>query len=162
MNLWARIQRLSLKGIIRFGWLFLTHPLLIWPTWIATKKTFAICNDLYGKSHHKSNKANAFRHAYWNILICQKTMKLTKNAEKSIVFTQKVTNLYEKATKNDILDQAMDIHNNTIGRKLFLDFLDKNDTEIVNLVQKRANIAQKVAEIEEIKKFQDELIYISE
>ncbi|MDC8002437.1 hypothetical protein POV27_00100 [Aureisphaera galaxeae] len=153
---------MSPSGIIRFGWLFLTHPLLIWPTWIATKRTFSICNELYGKSHHKSNKANAFRHAFWNLLICQKTLKKTKNAKKSADFTQKVTDLYEKATKNEEMDQAMDFHNNAIGRSLFLDFFDQNESELVNLVQKKAEKAQKVAKFEEIEQYKNELVYISE
>lgn len=37
-----------------------------------------ICDDLFDRSHHKSNKANAFRHALWNILICQKNQKQRK------------------------------------------------------------------------------------
>ncbi|WP_461302093.1 DUF6973 domain-containing protein [Aureisphaera sp.] len=153
---------MSLKGILHFGWLFLTHPLLIWPTWEATKKTFTICNELYGKSHHKSNKANAFRHALWNIWISHKTLKRTKNVQKSIVFTQKVTDLYEKATKNDNFDQEMDFHNNRIGRELFLTILDKNELEMVNLVQKMAENAQKVKHIEEIRKYETQLVYITE
>ncbi len=149
-------------GVFQFGWLFLTHPLYIRPTWIATKRTFAICNNLYGSNHHKSNKANAFRHAFWNLLICKKVVKGGKNLEKSSIFTQKVTDLYEKATKNDIFDQAMDLHNNKIGRMLFLEFLDKTETEMINLVQKRAEMAKKVAQIEEIEKYETELVYITE
>ena len=86
--------------------------------------------SLFGSRHHKSNKANAFRHALWNVLICQKTLKKTNNREKSVIWTKKVTDLYEKVTQNEFLDQLMDLHNNEIGRTLFLDLFDKNEATI--------------------------------
>ncbi len=149
-------------GIIRFGWLFLTHPFLIWPTWKATKRTFSICNDLYGSSHHKSNKANAFRHALWNVLICNRSLKRTQNAQKSVIFTEKVTDLYEKATKNDLFDQEMDFHNNRIGRIQFLVILNENEQKMVDFIRNLAENAKKVTQIDEIERYPEELVYISE
>jgi len=162
VKIWSRIKRLSSRGLLQFGWLFLKNPLLVVPTLNATKRTFQICNDLYGNSHHKSNKANAFRHALWNILICLETSKKIKNSQKSVVFTEKVTTLYEKATKNELLDEAMDLRNNEIGRALFFKYLDKNEEEIVDLIQKRLKNAQKVSKLEEIQNYKDELVYISD
>ncbi|MDB4114171.1 hypothetical protein N9572_01455, partial [Flavobacteriaceae bacterium] len=75
MNLWARIKQLHLGQLIKLSLLFLSRPLYIIPTISATKKTLLICDTLYKQTHHKSNKANAFRHALWNVLICRKVMK---------------------------------------------------------------------------------------
>ncbi len=103
--------------------MLLRRPLLVYPTWKATKQTLEICDSIYGKAHHKNGKANAFRHALWNVLICQKTLKITKNKDKSAFWAQKVTHLHEKLTKNEILDTAMDLHNNAVGdRTVFRDF----------------------------------------
>ena len=96
-------------------------PLLIMPTIHATKETMVLCDSLFGMSHHKSNKANASRHAIWNYLLCQKSFKIIKNGQKSANWARKVANLYEKVTNNDVLDEFMDLHNNQIGRKVFLE-----------------------------------------
>lgn len=162
MKIWARIKRLSLSGLFQFGWLFITHPLLISPTIKATKRTFELCNNLYGNEHHKSNKANAFRHVLWNVLLCQKTLKRTKNKKKSIIFTEKVTVLYEKATKNDILDEVMDLHNNKIGRLLFLTLFDLKEAEIIKKLQNLSDKAQKVNKIDDIRNHTDQLVFISD
>lgn len=141
--------------------LFLKHPLYIFPTLKATNTTFKICNGLFGNEHHKSNPANAFRHALWNVLICQKVFKETKNKQKSVFFAQKMTDLYEKVTQNEPMDEAMDLHNNAVGRICFLNNLDKNEEETINFLQKKAENAQKVVTIDEMKKLQKELVYIS-
>lgn len=141
---------------------FLKHPLLILPTIKATKQTFIICNELYGNEHQKSNKANAFRHALWNVLICQKSMKWLKNKQKSVFWAQKITDLYEKVTQNELLDEAMDLHNNTIGRICFLNFLSQNEEETINYLQEKAKNAQKVNNLEDFIKFRTQLTYLSE
>ena len=51
-------------------------------------------------------------------------MKYAKNKQKSVFWAQKVGDLYEKVTQNEILDQEMDLHNNTTGRILFLNHLE--------------------------------------
>ncbi|MCT8339426.1 hypothetical protein MG296_05140 [Flavobacteriaceae bacterium TK19130] len=162
MNLWARIRSLSIGQLWQLSVLFLKHPLYILPTLRATKRTFEICQNLYGDTHHKSNRANAFRHALWNMLICQKTFKISKNEQKAVIFTLKVTDLYEKVTQNEVLDEAMDLHNNEIGRRHFLKNSTQNEAELVELLQKMAKKAQKVSKVEEMNKFQDNLVFISE
>ncbi|WP_203294939.1 DUF6973 domain-containing protein [Luteirhabdus pelagi] len=161
MNLWARIRSLSIGQLWQLSVLFLKHPLYIFPTLRATKRTFEICQNLYGDTHHKSNRANSFRHALWNILICQKTFKISKNEQKAVVFTQKVTDLYEKVTQNEVLDEAMDLHNNEIGRRQFLKNFTQNEAETVDLLKKMAKNAQKVSTVTEMKKFRDKLVFIS-
>ncbi|MFC7356285.1 DUF6973 domain-containing protein [Jejudonia soesokkakensis] len=162
MNIWKRIGQLSIGQLIKLSVLFLKHPLLIIPTLRATKRTFQICDKLYGTSHHKRNRANAFRHAFWNALLCKYSMKMTKNKQKSVFWAQKVTDLYEKVTQNDKLDEAMDVHNNAIGRICFLNTLEENEAEIVEKLNKMAKNAQKIAKIEEIKENYSVLVYIEE
>ena len=162
MKIWQRIRQLSVGQLFKLSVLFLKHPLLILPTLKATKQTFVICDQLYGKAHHKSNAANAFRHALWNMLICLNSLKRTKNKQKSVFWAQKVTDLYEKVTKNNPLDEAMDLHNNAIGRMGFLNNLNKTQTEIVSFFQEMAKNAKKVSNTEEMKKHLRQFFYISE
>jgi hypothetical protein len=159
VNIWKRIKQLSVGQLIRLAWVFAGRPLLIRPTLRATKRTMQICDRLYGKAHHKNGKENAFRHALWNILICRNCRNRTKSDEKSAIWTEKITNLYEKVTKNDRLDQDMDLQNNRLGIEWFNENLFENEAEIIDFLQKKLENAQKVTKIDET---QNSLIYISE
>ncbi len=121
-----------------------------------------VCDKLYGKIHHKNGKANAFRHALWNVLICEKTLKFTKNDQKSAKWAKKVTDLHEKLAKNDILDTEMDFHNNEIGRRLFLAKKDQNESISNEFLLKMLENAQKVVKIEDFEKIDNQLVYILE
>jgi hypothetical protein len=162
MNLWKRIRQLSIGQLFKLGYVFGSRPLLIRPTLRATKRTMQICDALYGGAHHKNGKENAFRHALWNILICQNCRKRAKSDEKSAFWTEKITVLYEKVTKNDLLDQQMDLQNNSLGIKWFLNHSFENEAEIVQFIRKQLENAQKVTKIEEIGNLEKTLIYISE
>lgn len=157
MTIWKRIQHLSGNQLLKFGFLFLGHPLQIIPAIRATKRTFEICNTIYGNKHHRSNKANAFRHALWNVLICRKAYK---NKQKSVFWAQKVTELYEKVTNNAILDEAMDLHNNAVGRLCFLNHLDKTEIEMIHFLQEKAENAIQINSLEEIQTLGTQLVYI--
>lgn len=162
MNYWKRIQQLNLKQLFQLTVLFAKQPLLVRPTFIASKRTMIVCDELFGRSHHKNNRANAFRHAFWNILICQKTLKWTKNLEKSKLWTQKVTFLYEKATKNGHLERFMDLHNNAVGRNQFSTIFDKKEDEIIDLLQKTLINAQKLIKIDQKEILSKQLTYIED
>ena len=128
----------------------------------ATKRTFEICNQHFGNLHHQNNAANAFRHTLWNILICKYSLKNTKNKQKSVFWAQKVGDLYEKATQNKPLDEAMDLHNNAVGRIYFLNLLDKNEEEIIDYTLKKMKSSKKTTTIEEMKRFYNEMIFIED
>ena len=148
--------------MLQLTFVLMRRPLLIRPTLQATKQTMKISDTIYGKAHHKNGKANAFRHALWNIEICKKTFGVTKNVDKSIYWAKKITDLHEKLAPNATLETAMDMHNNEIGRILFISFFDQNESKTIDFVQKRAKNAQKMTKIEDIKKCRNELVYISE
>lgn len=161
MNLWRRVRSLSLRQLFQLAGLLLRNPRYIVPTLTATQRTFIICNTLYGQAHHKSNPANAFRHALWNWLICRNVQKITKKESKSIFWAQKLTDLYEKVTQNEDMDEAMDLHNNRLGRNWFSTKLFKNEAEIVAFLQKQAKMAKKIESIGQIPQFSENLVFIS-
>lgn len=162
MIIWGRIKQLNITQLFRLAILFVKHPFLLVPTFKATKSTFRICNSIYGNEHNKSTKANAFRHALWNILICSYSEKTTKNQQLSSIWAKKVTNLYEKVTKNEVLDKVMDLHNNAVGRKLFFEVFDDSEAKIITFLLKKAKYAQKIVKIEDIDNLENELVYILE
>ena len=154
---------MSMPQLFRFGLLFVTNPFLIAPTFKASRHTVKICDARFGKTaHHSNGKANAFRHALWNFEICRFCRNWLKNDEKAAKWAQKVTDLYEKVTKNEPLDVAMDLHNNRIGRKQFLlGFSEKVAENVENLLEMTEK-AIKIKEIEEILAVNEQLVYISE
>ena len=162
MNIWRRITKLNIAQMWELSLLFVSRPLYIIPTIRATRKTLTICDRLYNNTHHKSNKANAFRHALWNVLICRNVIKYAKNKQKSVFWTQKVGDLYEKVTQNEILDQEMDLHNNTVGRIFFLNHFDQKEVKIIDLLQKMSQKAQKTDKIEEMRQHRNDLVYLTE
>ena len=162
MNLWKRIKSLSPSALFRFGIWFLKNPFFILPTLRATRRTFKLCDQLFHKDHNRSNRGNAFRHALWNVLIAQKVFKIARKEEKSVLFTQKTTSLYEKVTQNSLLDREMDLHNNRMGLQWFRQLFDKNEDKIIQFLQKKTKNAQKVSKIDEIYSFPDDLVFLTE
>jgi sialic acid synthase SpsE len=119
-----------------------------------------LCDELFGHAHHRSNKENAFRHALWNILICHNTLKKSINEEKSMVWTRKVTDLYEKVTDNDEMEKAMDLHNNNVGLNLFSSVFNKKEAEIINILQNMMVKSEKVTNFDDFIKFKHKLVYL--
>ncbi|GAA4279359.1 DUF6973 domain-containing protein [Aquimarina mytili] len=162
MRVWSVLKKLSLKEFFQLAGLMLQNPLYILPTLKATKLTLEICNASYADTHHLHGKANAFRHALWNVLICQKTFKITKNDEKSIIWAQKVTDLHEELAPNEPLEKAMDLHNNQIGRFYFASIKGSSEEEIILFLKEKAQKGKKIIEIKDILDHQSNLVYLSE
>ncbi len=162
MNLWGRIKKLSIPSLIGFGWILIRSPHLILPVYKVTQKTMQISNERYGKAHFYSGKANAFRHALWNYLLCQKVNSIINNPIRSSIFTECLVNYYEKVTQNEAMERMMDLHNNEIGRMIFLSTLKENQEKMIDFIQKQAKNAQKVSKIESFQEFMNQLVYLKE
>ncbi|WP_034245067.1 DUF6973 domain-containing protein [Aquimarina atlantica] len=162
MGIRSLLKRLSFRQILKLTRIMLQNPLLVYPTLKATRTTMIICDLHYGKAHHKNGKANAFRHALWNILICRTTFRITKNKEKSVSWAQKITDLHEKLAPNKPLDTAMDLHNNEIGRTYFLELTASSEEEIVIFLKENTKKAKKVTDSKEILDHKDKLVYLLE
>ncbi|WBU90871.1 DUF6973 domain-containing protein [Cellulophaga omnivescoria] len=160
MKIWNRIKSLSIRQFFKLSLLFLRHPLLLVPSIKATKQTFAFCNTYYPDGHGKSNKGNAFRHAVWNALLCTYTLKRTKSKQKSVFWAQKVTDLYEKVTNNNELDELMDLQNNAVGRLYFFNYADKKESELINFILEKSKVAEKIANAKDIKLYPANMVYI--
>ncbi|TSE08728.1 MULTISPECIES: DUF6973 domain-containing protein [Aquimarina] len=162
MNVWNVIRGLSIRQIFRLARILILQPLLIYPTLKATRQTIKVCDLLYQKKHHKNGKANAFRHGLWNLLICQRTFRVTKSREKSIIWAKKITDLHEKLAPNDPLETAMDLHNNEIGRAIFYAMIDNSEEEMIAVLKENTKNAKKIIEIDSILDHKKDLVYLSE
>ena len=79
-----------------------------------------ISTEHYIKKHYLNGRANAFRHALWNYLIAKNCSEWSKNKGKVLEWTKNITDWHEFAFPNRKLARKMDLHNNEIGRRLFL------------------------------------------
>lgn len=141
MAIWARIKRLNFKETFILLQLFLPNPFYIFPTYQATRETMKLCDRLFGKKHYQDNRENAFRHAYWNFLIAKKVFSSNNSVEKSLIWAKKITDLHERLAPNKALAQAMDFHNNQVGRNLFSNNPEENAVEkLQNLMNSAVKI----------------------
>jgi len=119
-----------------------------------------ICDALYGKLHHKNNKANAFRHTLWNILICKEGLKVSEDEEKAITWAKKITDLHEKLMPNKPLEKLMDLKNNEAGRGFFKEIKEFSEEKIISFLKEKAAEAQKIDEDSEVVTLKNKLVYI--
>ncbi|WP_079720427.1 DUF6973 domain-containing protein [Salegentibacter holothuriorum] len=152
---------MNFKELLAVFKVFISKPRYILPTYRATIETIRICDDLYQKEHHKNGKANAFRHALWNYLICQKCFKISSSVETVRIWSDQFTGLHEKLSPNQKLAKAMDLHNNRFGQTLFKGSQLKTEA-IIKLLQERMKEAFKVSKVEEIRKTKNNLVYIED
>lgn len=151
----------SFRQLFALSKTFIGNPLLIGPTFKATKRTIGICNTLFGKAHHEDNISNAFRHALWNFLICKRCLRRLGSEEKAMAWSKKITDLHENLFPNSELARKMDLHNNRVGRILFSAHSNDNE-KIVALLREKMKEAIKVRKPEDFQAAGNELVYIED
>ncbi len=114
----------------------------------------------YGSRHHLSNPANAFRHAFWVILIVKKCLKWRADEEKAKAWAITFTNWHEDFSPNAALERAMDLHNNEMGIVFFEEIKNKTEAEIVSFLKRKASEAIKIEKLEEVGNIEVDLVYI--
>ncbi|NJY61564.1 hypothetical protein HC174_02175 [Salinimicrobium sp. CDJ15-81-2] len=159
MAIIRRIATLKFKELVILCVIFLRRPFFLIPTYNATNKTVEICNRLYGQLHHEDNRTNAFRHALWNYLICKYCLNIAGSEEKSVSWSKEITDLHERLSPNEALAGRMDLHNNRIGRNLFLNSCGK-EIDVIAVLQQMTNEAVQVGSPQEIEEERENLIFI--
>ena len=164
MAVWNRIKSMSIKQLFMLVRTFSVNPMYFFPTHRATIKTVQICDDIFGKTHHKNNVTNAFRHALWNILIAKNSYTKNKSIEESVTWAKKVTDMHEQLAPNSKLEMIMDLHNNEIGRNLFAvkQLQNMEEEGIITVLKEKIKTAVKVSSINEMKENVSEFVYLED
>ena len=131
----------------------------IFPAYTATEYTLKICNDKFGRDHHLDNKANAFRHALWNFVLCRKFYSVSRSLDTSSKKCKRITDLHEEIMPNEEFARLMDLHNNNIGRSLFL---MNRDREIISRLEKMLPEAIKIDQETDFSEIKDRLVYLED
>ncbi len=159
---WQIFKKLNFKEFFGLLWLFLKNPVYAFPTIIATQRCMKIASKEYGSKHHLSNKANAFRHTLWVILIAKRCLKWRKNEAKATAWAKAFTDWHEDFSPNRPLERAMDLHNNKVGVFLFDEIKHKSEAEIVSILKQKASEALKIESVEEVGNVESKLVYIAD
>ncbi len=138
------------------------QPRFVIPTMKATRQSIKFCDELFGGDHHENNRTNAFRHAFWNYLICEQCYKVCNSVEKSMEWSKKITDLHEELAPNDERAKLMDLHNNQIGRELFKRYYSEENFDIIPVLTEEMQRAVKISKTEEISGQQGRMVYIED
>ena len=128
----------------------------------ATLQTFRVSQKEFPNIHGGHNKANAFRHAFWNTLIAKKCARFSKDRESVLSWTKRITDWHEEFSPNEKLAEAMDYHNNKIGRDTYEEVGDKAVKEIVEIIKLSLDQAKKVETVSEMEKYPEQLVYLED
>lgn len=140
--------------------IFIRQPWYFVPTFWATYTCIRISDTYFGGEHHTNAPANAFRHALWNFLIAKHVFWWNRNLNKSVAWAKKITDYHEEMMPNTHLAKAMDLHNNTIGRRCFRDYKNLSTSDLVMLLLKKTKNAKKVKTINDIAQLNNVLVFI--
>lgn len=162
MALRTILKQIKAKQLFGFFRFFIRHPLFAVSTFFATVKTYKIAEKEFAKIHGKHNKANAFRHALWNALIAKSCSRYSKNREYIIQWTKDVTDWHEELFINEPLSREMDLHNNQIGRDLFLNNGKISSEELTNVLLKSLNSAVLVLSLKDVSEAINVLVYLED
>ncbi|WP_026777324.1 hypothetical protein [Polaribacter sp. Hel_I_88] len=160
MSFWNIVKSLDFKQVwILFLW-FLQHPLYLFATAKATYSTVKIAQKEFPDIHDEHNKANAFRHALWNLLIAKESAKFSSDLEDVLSWTKRITDWHEEFSPNKEMAKLMDLHNNKFGRNNFLYLKDKSTETIITTLKNELLNAVQVKQKSEFKNFENQLVYL--
>ncbi len=152
MNIWPFLKSLSIRDLLRLIALSARNARVLWPTWKATRRSVVISNREFGVLHRQNNPANAFRHALWNFLIARNCQEVYDEEVKLMRWVKEITDLHEEMLPNKPLAKAMDLHNNKVGRSLYLQLKDSDEEEIVKVMKSRMASSIKIGSQAELQK----------
>lgn len=141
----------------------LSKPLFLWPTLWGTFESVRYAQKHFPGTHGERGVGNAFRHGLWNALIAYNCARY-KSTEEAAGWAKYTTDMHEEIFPNDAFDMAMDLHNNLIGREVFLKNYRKGykKSELILDVLKKCDTAVGLSDYKEVFKVEDEFVYYQE
>ena len=161
MSIRARLKSMSFAQLFKLATLFIAHPGYVFLTARASKKAMHLATQVYGNTHHKSNRGNAFRHALWTVLLGQEVYRKSDNLEKAKNWAKQFTDLHEQLFVNRKADRTMDLHNNSFGIQALRLFAAKPQEEAVMFLQEAAKNAVQIRNAKDAEAYPNKLIYLS-
>lgn len=117
------IKSLNINKLAQLFQLSCLHPFFTILSFFATIKTIRITEREFPGIHSGNGVENAFRHALWASMVMMYCCKIS-SPEKAKKWCQDFTGLHENLFPNTPLEQKMDLHNNNVGIRLFMEMLE--------------------------------------
>lgn len=92
-------------------------------------------------------------------MICKHCLPVAGTPEKAADWSKRITDLHERLSPNNELAKIMDLHNNRIGRELFLNSFGKKE-EVTSVLQQKTTEAVQVKSLAEIEEQKKNLVFI--
>ena len=115
MLVWDVFKGIRFRQLKKLMLFLFKHPFFFISTIKATFDVLRISQREFPNTHGFNNKANAFRHALWNIFIAKQCSLFSKKSYEVILWTKEFTDWHEDFSPNEALPRIMDLHNNCIG-----------------------------------------------
>ena len=160
MKLLKTLRRIDLNSFWQLIRLGLRNPFFILPTLNATKECLFVSTKHFGRLHYQNTPANAFRHAFWNYLIAQKCAKWSSNTNKLVNWAKNITDWHENAFRNRKIARKMDLHNNHVGRAIFIKHKKSPMEEVISLFLELAKNSKQITEQSLLKQYQFSLVHL--
>jgi len=160
MLLWNIIKGVRfrlMKSVLVF---LFKHPIFMVSTIIATFNVVRISQKEFPDTHGFHNKANAFRHALWNIFIAKQCSLFSRKSHEVILWTKEFTDWHEDFSPNEELSRIMDLHNNYIGRELFLKTPKSTHKQWVTLMKEQLHKPVQIVSVEDVVNYPSQLVYL--
>ncbi|MGB4414841.1 MAG: hypothetical protein WBI53_08150 [Paludibacter sp.] len=165
-------------------WYFVWHPTFAKPIKKATEKASELTNSNFPQINAYQNKADAFRHTIWNVLICkyigEDNNKISDCTNVANDFTTKhETGAIKPSNMTDTdweRDKQMDLHNNEQGRNYFVSVAwirnhktwfytlkrvaAPSEDEIATGIKNKLNSAKKMSTANDANNYPSNIVYI--
>ncbi len=155
------IKNLTLALSFKMFWALISKPLLTIPTILATIESILYSQKNFNENHGGQGRANAFRHAAWNLLIARNVLWYYKE-DKASDWAKYLTDLHEEVFRNQDFDRLMDLHNNKIGRDFFLELIEKNvrsKKEMIKELVNKSTTAVGLLDEKEFENYPTEMVF---
>jgi hypothetical protein len=160
MSSWKLIKGLNFRQLKSLLVLFVTHPFFMISTVKATFSVIKIAQKEFPNIHGQLNKANAFRHALWNVFIAIECSRFSKNTDAILLWTKEFTDWHEEFAPNEELAKIMDLHNNLIGRELYRKSEGKNKNQWIAFMKDELLKAIQIASVNDVANYPNQLVYL--
>tara|TARA_B100001059_G_C17596254_1_gene457200 strand:- start:255 stop:743 length:489 start_codon:yes stop_codon:yes gene_type:complete len=162
MSFYHIVKSLNCKQLFSLFVWFLRHPFYTIATIQATVQAFQLSQKKFPDIHGRNNKANAFRHAFWNLLIAKKCARFSGSMISILTWTKKITDWHEEFTPNNALAKAMDLQNNQVGREMYVRFTNRSVEEMTSTIIAELDEAIKISAVSEIVRNSGKMVYIED
>ena len=160
MLLWDVFKGIRFRQVKKLMLFLFKHPFFFISTIKATFDVLRISQREFPNTHGFNNKANAFRHALWNIFIAKQCSLFSRKSYEVILWTKEFTDWHEDFSPNEALPRIMDLHNNCIGRELFLKTPKSTQNQWVILLKEQLEYAVQIVSVEDVENYPRQLVYL--